>query len=265
MAKTQRKIVTLLTDFGTADPYVGAMKGVLLGTPDVEIVDICHEVPAHGIAAAAFVLAHAAPYFPPGTVHVVVVDPGVGSERRILAGVFGEHTYLFPDNGVITYVAQSLPLRALAIVRNSRYIPGGASATFHGRDIFAPVAGHLLAGVPPRDLGPQPDRYKLLDIPEPAHGEGSILGAVLYVDRFGNLITNIARDMLLARNWDPARLRVLCAGRDAGMLQGTYCGVPSGAPLALVNSMRLIEVAVNGGRACDVFNASPGTPVEVRP
>ncbi|MHC4294610.1 MAG: SAM hydrolase/SAM-dependent halogenase family protein, partial [Planctomycetota bacterium] len=163
MAK--RAIVTLLTDFGTADPYVAAMKGILLtAAPEAQIVDISHEVPPQDILRGGMVLAQVAQYYPPETLHLIVVDPGVGTERRILAGRFGGQRFLFPDNGIITFVAQSTPLDELVVVRNTKYLPvRQPSQTFHGRDIFAPLAGHLLSGVQLDKLGPRPDTYKMLD------------------------------------------------------------------------------------------------------
>lgn len=263
MAK--RMIVTLLTDFGRADPYVAAMKGVILSMcPRAQLVDLSHEIPPQDVLSAAFVLAHAAPYYPPGTLHMVVVDPGVGTDRRILAARFGEQLFLFPDNGVITFVAERMPLEGIVAVRNTKYLPSAEpSRTFHGRDLFAPIAGHLLNGLDIAKLGPQPDSYKLLDFPAPIPQETHILGQVIYVDRFGNLVSNIPEQMVRHRYAELDKMRVICAERDAGMFQGTYAFVEPGKPLALFNSMGYVEVAVNRGRACDVFNAEIGTEVRI--
>jgi hypothetical protein len=262
MAK--RRLMTLLTDFGTRDPYVAAMKGVVLqGCPAAEFVDISHDVPPHDVLAAALILGHSAPFFPPDTLHVVVVDPEVGTRRWILAGRFGGQTFLFPDNGVISVVSAKMPLEALAIVRSTQHLPGlRPSATFHGRDIFAPVAAMILNGLDIHRLGPPPDTYKLLDIPVPSrHGEG-VTGQVIYVDRFGNLISNIP-ERIVRERFDPDLVRVTCAGRDVGALHVSYGFVPKGAPLALLNSMGLVEVAVNQGRACETFNAGVGAEVTI--
>lgn len=264
MAK--RKIVTLLTDFGTGDPYVAAMKGVILhGCPGAEFVDISHEVPAHNVLAGALVLGNAAPYFPPDTLHVAVVDPGVGTDRPILAGRFGGQTFLFPDNGIISVVASKLPLEGLVTVRNRQYLPPGpASATFHGRDVFAPVAAHILNGLDIRNLGTLPGRYTLLDMPAPTVGESTITGRVIYVDRFGNLITNLARTFLIEHTY-MEELRVNCVGQDLGPLKHSYGYVAPGAMVALINSMGMIELAVNQGRACDVLGVGVGAEVCVGP
>jgi len=258
-------LVTLLTDFGTQDPYVAAMKGTILSIyPGAQIVDLCHEVPAHNILAAAFILAECAPTFPADTLHVVVVDPGVGTRRTILFGQFGAHQYLFPDNGIITFIAQRHPLRALVTVRNVDFVPPqDVSATFHGRDLFAPVAAHLLKGLDFHRLGPQPQSYKLIEIPQPRMHEGALLGEVIYIDRFGNLVTNIPADTVRTHWPSLDRLRVSCTGRDVGAVQGTYGLAKEGELLALFNSMGLLEVAVNQGRACDELNARLGTEVRV--
>jgi S-adenosylmethionine hydrolase len=262
---TTGKIITLLTDFGTVDPYVGAMKGVLMtAAPGVPIVDICHDVPPHNVLAAAFIIAQVAPYFPKETIHVIVVDPGVGTDRRILAARMADQTYLFPDNGVISFIAAALPMQAMAVVLNTKYLPPiMPSMTFQGRDVFAPVAAHLARGVPIAELGPQPDSYKLLELPHAVAENGHITGRVIYVDRFGNLITDIPQGMLEVGR-DLACLHVFCNGDDAGPLQATYALVDSGMPLALFNSMGLLEIAVNQGRACDFFSAGVGAPVVVK-
>ena len=264
MAK--QKLVTLTTDFGTADPYAAAMKGVLLSRcPQARVVDISHDVPPQDVLAGAMVLAQAAPHFPPDTVHVVVVDPGVGTQRRILAACFGKQTFLFPDNGVITLLAERLPLAQIVAVRNAQYLPPAQpSRTFHGRDIFAPVAGHLLNGAPLEQLGPQPDTYKLLELPAPAAGTDEIVAQVIYVDRFGNLVSCID-ETLLGGYWQRLEaMRVTCAGHEIGPLVGAYGFVEPGQPLALINSMGYVEVAVNRGSAAEALGAGVGAEVRIR-
>ncbi len=259
----RRHIVTLLTDFGTADPYAAAMKGAILSrSPRATLVDISHEIPPQDLLSGAIVLAQAALHFPPDTLHVVVVDPGVGSDRRILAGRFGGQLFLFPDNGIITFVAETLPLEALVAVRNMRYLPPQQpSATFHGRDIFAPIAGHLLNGLDLAKLGPPPDSYKLLDLPHPSVQQDQIVGQVIYVDRFGNLISNIPEAMVHQTCAALEKLHIVCNDRNVGTLQGAYSFVARGEPLALFNSMGYVEVAVNQGRAADALGAGVGAEV----
>ncbi len=263
MAKSS--VVTLLTDFGTVDPYVAAMKGALLSkAPNVQIVDLSHEIPPQDVLTAAMVLGEAARHFPAGTLHLAVVDPGVGTERRILAGRFGGQLFLFPDNGIITFVAQKLTLETIVTVRNIKYLPATApSQTFHGRDVFAPVAGHILSGVELSKLGPVPESYKLLDLPVPQEGPDEIAGEVIYVDRFGNLVSNIRESAVRERFSALSAVRVFCAGRKVGPLQGTYGFVEPGEPLALFNSMGYVEVAVNRGSARETLNAKIGDEIRV--
>lgn len=263
MAK--RPIVTLLTDFGSADPYAAAVKGVILSAcPQARIVDISHEVPPQDVLAGAVVLAQAAPYFPAGTLHVVVVDPGVGGDRRILAAKMGGHTVLVPDNGIISFLADKLPLESIFVVRNTEYLPiRDPSMTFHGRDIFAPVAGHILNGLDIAKLGPPPKTYKLLDIPTAEPTGDHIAGQVIYIDHFGNLVSNIPEQMVRARYGELGRVHVTCAGRSVGPLQGAYSFVEPGEVLAVFNSMGYLEVAVNQGRACDSLAAGIGAEIRV--
>jgi S-adenosylmethionine hydrolase len=264
MAK--RPLVTLTTDFGLTDPYVAAMKGTILRhCPSADIVDISHEVPPHDIFSGAFLLANAAPCFPEGTVHVAVVDPGVGTDRSILAGLFGGSVYVFPDNGVITFIKEMLPLQGLISVRNMNFLPQTpVSPTFHGRDIFGPLVGHILKGNPISRLGPTPAKYKLLEIPCPQPRGEELVGRAIYIDHFGNVISGISRAHLQERWKDLDDLHVYCQGRHVGPILATYGLVETGRPLAIFNSMDLLELAVNQGRFCDVFNAPLGAEISVR-
>ena len=258
-------ILTLLTDFGTRDPYVAAMKGVVLARcPHATIVDVSHEINPHDIASAAFVLAQACRTFPPETLHVVVVDPGVGTERPLLAARFGGQHFLFPDNGVISHVAATMPLEALHALRDTRYVPPAASRTFHGRDVLAPLAADILNGLQLRHLGPTPDTYKLLDLPQPQVQESRIIGTVVYIDRFGNCVSNIAQSMLQGPLAELDRLEVSCGGHAIGGLSGMYGFVEPGKELALVNSMGLLEVAVNQGSAHNLLGLNIGAEMTVR-
>jgi S-adenosylmethionine hydrolase len=266
MARRARPIITLLTDFGTADPYVAAMKGTILDVcPVAEIVDISHEIPPHDILSAAFVLANAAPAFPEGTAHVVVVDPGVGTGRDILVGQYGGQHYIFPDNGVITFIKEVLPLEGLVAVRNLRSLGfDQISHTFHGRDIMAPLAASLAMGMEPGELGPTPARYKLLDLPLPESDETGMAGRILYVDHFGNLISNIQDADIRSRFKDRSSVRVECNGQTIGGIHETYGQASLGQSLALINSMGLLEVAVCQGRAADALGAGVGAEITIR-
>ncbi len=263
MAK--QPLATLLTDFGWSDPYVPAIKGVILSIcPRANLVDITHDIPQGDVLRGAFVLAQAAPLFPPQTVHVVVVDPGVGTERRILAARFAGQVFLFPDNGIITLIAERGGMEAIYTVSNTQLLPDrSVSATFHGRDIFAPIAANILNGLDIRHLGPEPKTYKTLEIPSPHLGDSGIVGQVLYVDHFGNLISNIPLELVRQASKQIGAARVICGGRDVGAVQRTYGMAESGALVALINSMSLLEVAVNGGRASDVLGAAVGTEVRL--
>ena len=265
MAK--RALATLLTDFGTRDPYVAAMKGVILGgCPHANLVDITHEIPPQDVLAASFVLAEAARYFPPQTLHVVVVDPGVGTDRRILAARYAGQQFLFPDNGVITQVDVSMDMEEIVVVRNTQYLPAGRpSMTFHGRDVFAPVAGHILNGLHIRHLGPRPETYKLLDLAAAEADDERLRGEIIYVDRFGNLISNISADLIREQFADVDRATVTCGGRSIGPICGTYGFVERGSVVALINSMSLLEVAVNAGRADETLGLGVGAEVQVAP
>jgi len=263
MARSQ--IVTLLTDFGTRDGYVGAMKGAILAVcPKAKILDISHDVPAHDIMAGALTLEAATPYFPPDTLHVVVVDPTVGTDRKILVGRFGGQVYLFPDNGIITLIAAAQPMESLNVALLPELAPPRpASMTFHGRDLFAPLAGAILMGQDIRKLGPSPRAYTLLDIPKPVEDDDGISGQVIHVDRFGNLMTNIPAPAMVGKWPDIDAVCATCDGHDAGKFAATYAFVEEQAPLVLVNSAGRVELAVNQGRACDVLSVGVGSPVRL--
>jgi len=260
MARPQ--IVTLMTDFGTAGPFVAAMKGVILRIcPRAEIIDISHEIPAHDLLAGALVLARAVPHFPPNTVHIVVVDPGVGTNRAILVGKFGDQTVIFPDNGVISLLERALPLGDIRICRNLPQSPNYISNTFHGRDIMAPLAAQILNGLNISTLGPRPATYKLFELPNPTVEDNRITGQVMYVDRFGNLITNISGELARQVGGRLLNVTTICNGKNAGPLTTAYGFVEKNSPLVLFNSTDMIELAVNQGRAVDLLEAEVGSPV----
>jgi hypothetical protein len=261
MARSQ--LVTLLTDFGSRDGYVGAVKGAILTVcPRAQIVDISHDVPAHDILAGALALSAAAPHFPADTLHVVIIDPTVGTDRKILVGRFGRQVYLFPDNGVITFIVDRFPAESLNVVLPPSAVAGRpASMTFHGRDVFAPLAARILLGQDILKLGPQPASYTLLDIPAPAEDETQIAGQVIHVDQFGNLMTNIPAAAVMRKWPNLEAVGATCAGRNAGRFAGTYAFVPEAAPLVLFDSSGRVELAANRGRACDLLPAHVGSPV----
>ncbi len=264
MAK--RKIITLLTDFGTRDGYVAAIKGVLLARGgDVYVVDITHEIPPGDISAAGFVLNQVFDDFPPGTVHVAVVDPGVGTDRRILAARYASRTVVAPDNGLVSFVDERLPMEAMASVRNESYfLQGREGSTFDGRDVMAPVAAAISGGTNLARLGPVPERYTLLDLPQAEWDKRSLTGEVVYIDSFGNCMSNISRPLVTQCLPRMANVGVWANGRAVGPLQVAFAHVDPGEPLALLNSVGVVEVAVNGGHAANVLGLAVGDTIVAR-
>jgi S-adenosylmethionine hydrolase len=256
-------IVTLTTDFGLVDPFVGIMKGVILGiAPAARIVDLTHGVPAQHIAAGACALASAVRWFPRGSVHVAVVDPGVGTRRRAILVETADWWLVGPDNGLLSLAAPARTVRRIFDVSRSAVRLKPVSRTFHGRDVFAPVAAALASGVAPERLGrPLPSMHRLRQ-PMPRRRAGAVIGEVLWVDGFGNLGTNVASGDL-ARAFRGGRLSITIAGHVVPF-RSSYAGVPFGRPVAVVNSSNLVEVAVNGGSAAARFGAGSGTGIEIR-
>jgi S-adenosylmethionine hydrolase len=256
-------IVALLTDFGTRDHYVGTMKGVVLSVcPDATLVDITHDIPPQDILAAALELEAAYQYFPPGTVFLVVVDPGVGSSRRAIAADAGGYRFVGPDNGVLSLAlrgsASSEPARVVEL-KERKFSRPTISKTFEGRDRFAPAAGWLARGTELAAFGPTVSDPIVLDVPVAKLTPEGIEGQVLRVDRFGNLITNIHRDMVGERGHE---IVVAIAGETVRVV-ATYADVEPRALCALVGSTGYIEVAVNGGNAADVLKVGRGESVTV--
>lgn len=245
-------ILTLTTDFGASDHYVGAMKGVILGIcPQAQIVDICHEVTPYEIAEGAYVIAQAYECFPKNTVHVVVVDPGVGTARRpILVEAAGQF-FIGPDNGVLSMV-YSRQKHKVRLIANESYFRKPVSATFHGRDIFAPVAAHLAAGIAPARMGRLVQDYLQPDFLKPQR-----TGRILKIDRFGNIVTN-----LVAQAASPA-FAVTIGRRKISKLVGTYAEGRPGELVLIVGSSGYLEVSVNQGSAADQIGCKPGAPVRL--
>ena len=262
-------IITLLTDFGIASTYPAQMKGVILERcPSARLVDLSHEVPRHDVRTAAFMLVSAAPAFPEGTVHLAVVDPGVGGSRRVLAAEADGHLYVAPDNGVLTLVTQGgrltgpPPSRARVVaVENKVHFRRDVSSTFHGRDIFAPVAATLAGGTALDSLGPEVETIERFPLPKPQRHDNTIRGQVLYVDPFGNLVTNVPGEML--EPFDRSRIEVVVSGAVIRTLCSAYSEVAPGMLLAYIGSAGLLEVAVNRQSASVRLAAGVGTRVAV--
>ncbi len=262
-------VISLLTDFGTRDEYVGAMKGVILGiNPQVTLVDVSHHTPPQNIAAAAHILRSAYRCFPGGTIHLAVVDPGVGSARQILAAELDGYVFLAPDNGLLPLVWGNLTPQIIVRVENRSLFRHPVSRTFHGRDIFAPVAAHLSKGYQLTDVGSTMAAAQLTTL-DPKLAEflptGELAGEVVYIDRFGNLITNIEAAQLQQLD-DTAEPPVLLIRVGQHCIEGMaqhYDGVASQTPLALIGSHNCLEIAVAGGSAAQRLGAGQGTVVYV--
>jgi S-adenosyl-L-methionine hydrolase (adenosine-forming) len=256
-------IITLTTDFGSGSPYVAAMKGVLLGmNPAVRLVDLSHDVGPQNVREGAVLLAEATPWFPAGTIHVAVIDPGVGTARKLIYARLGDQQYLAPDNGLLSLLIQPYkPTRILELANAEIWLPE-VSHTFHGRDILAPVAAQLSLGLEPERLGPAISELLLLDWPEPHRSGNRLDGAVRWIDRFGNLISNIGVG-LLGDGEKKLAVRIQCAGREIIGLAQTYDQRSSGELTALVGSSGYLEIAVVNGSAAGMLNVEVGEPIVV--
>jgi S-adenosyl-L-methionine hydrolase (adenosine-forming) len=258
-----RPVIALLTDFGTADHYAGAMKGVILGIcPDVTLVDISHDIPAHDVTAGALELAGAYKYFPAGTIFVAVVDPGVGSARRGLAADTGDYRFVAPDNGVLTLALRESPPRKIVELTERRYARPTVSRTFEGRDRFAPAAGWLAKGTQLPALGRPVNEIQKLDIPVPESSADAVRGIVLRVDRFGNLVTNIDRKSV-ERLGLGGTIAIDAAGRRIERLVATYAELPADGVGALFGSTDHLELAAPSDSAAARLSLGRGAVVTV--
>ena len=256
------RLITLLTDFGTGSPYVAAMKGAILSTnPAAMLVDLTHAVPPQDIREGALVLEEIAPRFPPGTIHVAVVDPGVGTQRAIVyACIAGQH-YVAPDNGLLSRLVLDTPPTQVVRLSRAEYWGQPVSATFHGRDIMAPVAARLSLGLDPALLGEPLAGLTTLDWPPVRVTPGRVEGAVLRIDSFGNLITNIGRALL--DSLPAARWQTTCRGRTIDGLAETYGQAPPGTFVAVIGSTGRLELALVQGSAAAALGACVGDAVRV--
>ena len=259
-------IISLLSDFGHKDPYVAEMKAVILSiAPQARIVDITHEIEKFNIRRGAYVLASATPYFPPNTIHVAVVDPGVGTKRRPIIAETKRSLYVGPDNGLLMLAAHKEHITNVYQIDNPKYMLSKVSKTFHGRDIFAPAAAHLAEGNKPSDFGPAIQDYILPEFAKPHARNGELLGEVLHIDDFGNIISNIsAEDLERARFHEGNSLLVRLGGKTLNIrFCSAYGEVASGTPLALIGSSNFLEVAVNQESASRIFRAKVGDTFHV--
>ncbi len=254
-------LITLTTDFGTASPYAASMKGVILSlNPDARILDLSHHIPPQDIRHAAYFLASALPHFPPEALHVVVVDPGVGGARDVLYVEVGTQQLLVPDNGCWTLLHEGRPPVRVIRLTDRRYWRHAISDTFHGRDIFAPVAANLSLGLDPRLLGPPVFQWVRLQRPPITEVPEGVIGEVIFVDHFGNLITNIPGEVLsrsASHRW------VKVGSHEVPRIVRTYVEAEPGTLAALVSSDGWVEVGVSHGSAARRLQAGPGTVVTV--
>ncbi len=256
-------VITLTTDFGVGSPYAAAMKGVMLSmNPAVTLVDLTHEVPPQNVRHAAVVLGDVCHRFPEGTIHVVVVDPGVGTDRAIVYARVGSQSFIAPDNGVLSKVVGPHPPSKLLRLTNKEYWAETVSATFHGRDIMAPAAAHLSLGLEPDKLGPPIESLDQLKWAQPTIQPRRIDGTVLEVDSFGNLITNIEARMLAGRPTD-GRACVVCGLYETWGIYSAYAQQHEDSFVALIGSNDRLELALVGGNASKRLNIGVGTKVTV--
>ncbi len=262
-------IISLLTDFGTGAEYAGLMKGVILSiNRSATIVDLTHQIDSQDIVQAAFTIYASYEYFPDGTVHLVVVDPGVGSERSLLALETKKQFFIAPDNGVLTLLFNEGEITSLIRITNSRYFLASVSRTFHGRDIIAPVGAHLSFGIDIKTLGVEialRDVVQLDDLHACMSENGEIVGKIIDIDDFGNLISNIDLKKLsnVYQSGQEKRIRIEIGSSVVNGLCQTYDSVQSKIPLALIGSRGYLEIAVNKGNAAQVLNAEKGDTVRV--
>ena len=255
--------ITLITDFGYQDPFVGIMKGVIFDiNPDAQVIDLSHGIPPQDLMAAALVLRHSAPFFPRATIHVVVVDPGVGTDRRALLVESEGNFFIGPDNGVLSLAIEGREASQIIDLCNDVYHLRPTSATFHGRDIFAPVAGYLSLGIPAQDLGTKVNSLKRLAWPEVIKTEGTIQGRIVYVDWFGNLITNVQE-----RDLKPLQKGKVAISTGDLTIRGLSTNYNSGAErgyVALITSWGLLEISLFNGNAQLTCGAKVGDRVQIQ-
>ncbi len=259
MSKKQ-SIITLITDFGLQDGYSGVMKGVMANiNPSASVIDISNTIAAQDIFQAACVLSDSYNYFPKGTIHVVVVDPGVGSERKILCLKTEDYLFLAPDNGVLSLVIAKEESPSIRDVTNRKFFLQTVSDTFHGRDIFAPVASHLSKGVSYKELGERIDKIKEISLPKPILSpDGELTAEIIYVDSFGNVITNINKEIFDRMDIGMERVSITMDRRRINGICSSYSDVGANEALAIFGSSGYLEISVNLGNAGDVLKLKKG-------
>lgn len=259
------RIVTLTTDFGSTDHFVGTMRGVILGVnPAAQVVDLCNAVNSFDVLDGALTIAQAYKYFPADTIHLVVIDPGVGSARRPLLVTTSKHYFIAPDNGVLSLVMEHEERISVRHITSEHYFLQPVSNTFHGRDIFAPCAGWMSKGVEAEKFGDEVEDFVRFSLPKPKMvTEHTLKGAVLKVDKFGNLITNLTPENAPALFEANAKIKLTVGQALVSGLRNTYAEGKSGELFGVLNSMGFVEIACNRGAAANLAKAGRGTEVLV--
>lgn len=255
-------IITLTTDFGLQDHYVSAMKAVMLGiAPTARFVDISHEIPAHDIMAGAWVLYNSAMLYPPGTVHLVVVDPGVGTERSPVAVQIEDQFFVGPDNGIFSLLAKDHDCRVVKLT-NKTFWHRLSSSTFHGREIFAPVAAHLSRGVQLDKLGDKVDDLVTYRWAMPISDKDGLQGWIIHIDRFGNLVSNISAEMI-REVIDDKSVKIYVGNTILDEIEDTFGSVEEGEPVAYIGSSNMLEIAINQGDAATMLSVQKGASISL--
>ena len=260
------RIISLLSDFGYKDPYVAEMKAVILSiAAGATIVDISHEIEKFNIPMGAFILASTTPYFPSKAVHVAVVDPGVGTKRRPIIIETKRSLYVGPDNGLLILAAQKEEIKNVYSLENRNLMLTAISKTFHGRDIFAPAAAHLAKGMTPSDFGPAIKDYIFPDFAKVQTKNGELRGEIIYIDDFGNTISNISVDDLKKAGFHQGCSILIELGSKTLSIpyRSAYGEVPINSSLALIGGSNFLEVAINQGNASKILNLKVGDPFHV--
>jgi hypothetical protein len=260
--------VVLLTDFGFQDSYVGVMKGVILSIyGDATIVDLSHNVLPQDVTQAAFMLYCSYSYFPEGSIFVNVVDPGVGTRRKILCMEAADRVFLAPDNGLLSLIAEEEGVDEMWEVTNEELFLQAPSTTFHGRDIFAPVGAHICSGTSPSDVGPETEDFRWLKLPRPVHtADNRLRGEIIYIDHFGNLITNISQNMLETTfQCPPEAVHIRVKQRTIEGIEKNYSAVDKGELLSLIGSTGYLEVSVRDASAVELLRCERGDEVILSP
>lgn len=258
------RIVTLITDFGLEDPYAGMMQGVILSrAPGAVCVALTHAIPPQDVRQAAIFLRYSYPYFPAGTVHLAVVDPGVGTDRAILAAECCGQFFVAPDNGLLSPILrQGCEPCVVRVDRPDLYLEN-ISSTFHGRDIMSPVAAALLRGVPVAELGRRSETWATIELPVAKVEKGGVTGELLYSDRFGNLVSSVRRSDLESAGIAAATCEIRIGGKFIAGVRSAYAEVGKGQACAIFNSAGQLEIAVHGGSAVEALGTHPGARVLV--